>query len=168
MILREALRAALLNVPWDGCAAGSAGQPDLIFDYETALPHHANGIGFFALDADGKTLLANETADEIFLDKRQRADNRNQSVEKGLGGNHGAYFAGKTDIHEKRFNDIVFVVAERHLAAVQFVGDFKEAFAAQACAEKTGVFAVFSAMGDASEIGLGDPQVQSHITALGA
>ncbi len=32
-------------------------ETDLIFDYDTALPHHANGIGFFAYDADGKTVL---------------------------------------------------------------------------------------------------------------
>jgi L-serine dehydratase len=35
-------------------------ESDLIFDYETALPYHANGIGFFALDADGKRLLARD------------------------------------------------------------------------------------------------------------
>lgn len=33
-------------------------ETDLIFDYETVLLHHANGIAFFALDADGKILLA--------------------------------------------------------------------------------------------------------------
>ncbi len=32
-------------------------ETDLIFDFETALPHHANGIGFFAHDAQGEVLL---------------------------------------------------------------------------------------------------------------
>ena len=50
---------------------------------------------------NSKPLLKYKTADKVFLDKRQGANNGQQSFKKGLGGNHGANFTRITNIHKK-------------------------------------------------------------------
>jgi len=56
---------------------------------------------------------------------------RKPSLKESLGRHHAADFAGITNIHKERFNDIVFIMPQCQLVASELFRNFKKPFSSQ-------------------------------------
>ncbi|VTR64822.1 hypothetical protein DESC_260100 [Desulfosarcina cetonica] len=125
-VLHFHMTQGTVNVAFD-LTVGSVKPVEHGFDFRTfGHPGRRAGIGECRY-----LLIGGKPPDIFFFDHGQGADDTEAAAEEILPWHHGADLTGITDIQEKGFDNIVFVVSQCQFIAAQLVGDFKESFASE-------------------------------------
>jgi len=98
-----------------------------------------------------------KSLDQTLLGVGERADEDDPALEHLLPGRHRADLAFKKQVHQDGLDDVVLVVAQRHLAAPQLLGRLEERLAPVPGTPETGDF--FAAL-SAEDIVLFDDELE--------
>ena len=123
---------------------------------EGALGVSTGGTAVFE---GGDVVFAGVTADHVFVDQVEGADDAKLAAEEVLLGNHRAHLPAEGHVQEEGFQDIVPVVSHDDLIIPQFFRVLKDEFAPHPRTHETGVFPVGLAVGQGADIRF-DPRVR--------